>query len=343
VRSYSLYLWHYPIFCVTRPGLDIHRVGIWFLSFRYAGWPVFVIRLALSFAAAELSYRYVETPIRSGAISRYRTVIRNAAGQHRRRLARRGVVIGGGITVLAVVLGTSLATAQTPAPNIPGVNEAASQNGAKLDPNALQILRHTETTRRTPPTTRRPVARRHKKKTATPTAPTTTPTTTPTPAVAPGILGIGDSVMLGARSSLESTIPGMAVDAVTSRQFYQAPAVLQQYASVLPGTIVIGLGTNGRVTDQLFDQMMSTIGPNHQVYFLTVRVPRPWEAEDNAALESGTLRWRNAHVLEWGAFSGCHDDWFVSDGFHLRTPGQQAYAEFVALGLLGRAPTTCTK
>jgi peptidoglycan/LPS O-acetylase OafA/YrhL len=334
VRSYSLYLWHYPIFCVTRPGLDIHRVGIWFLSFEYAGWPVFVIRLALSFGAAELSYRYVETPIRSGAIGRYRTVIRDAVGQHRQRLARRGLVIGGGVTVLALVLGTSLATAQTPATSIPGINETATQNGAKLDPNALQILRHTPTTRRsTTPTTRR--TGRHPKGT----------TTTTAPRVAPGILGIGDSVMLGARSSLESTIPVMAVDAVTSRQFYQAPPVIQQYASLgaLPGTIVIGLGTNGRVTDSLFDQMMSTIGPGHQVYFLTVRVPRPWQAEDNVTLHNGTTRWRNAHVLEWLAYSDCHDDWFVTDGFHLRTPGQHAYAQFIALGLLGRAPVTCTK
>ncbi len=86
LRSYSLYLWHYPIFCITRPGLDIHRVGLGFLSFRYEGWPVFVIRLALSFAAAELSFRLVETPIRKGAIGRYREIVREAAGKRRQRL-----------------------------------------------------------------------------------------------------------------------------------------------------------------------------------------------------------------------------------------------------------------
>jgi peptidoglycan/LPS O-acetylase OafA/YrhL len=329
VRSYGLYLWHYPIFCVTRPGIDIHRVGIWFLSFRYVGWPVFVIRLALSFAAAEFSYRYVETPIRSGAISRYRTLISTAVGEHRQRLARRGLVIGGGIVAAALVLGTGLATAQTPAENIPGITGTDNQNGAKLDPSALRILRET-------PTTRDPVSRGHPRPGA---------TTTTVPKIHPGVLGIGDSVMQGARSSLESTIPGMAVDAARSRQFYEGIQVVQQYGSLnaLPSTVVIGLGTNGRITDQLFDQMMNTIGPGHQVYFLTTRVPRPWEAEDNAAVANGTKRWRNAHALDWGTYSDCHADWFVADGFHLRTPGQHAYAQFVALGLLGRAPRTCTK
>jgi peptidoglycan/LPS O-acetylase OafA/YrhL len=333
LRSYGLYLWHYPIFCVTRPGLDIHRVGIWFLSFRYAGWPVFVIRLALSFGAAEFSYRFVETPIRSGAIGRYRTVIRSSVGEHRRRLARRGVVIGGGITAAAVLLGTGLATAQAPAASIPGVSETASQNGARIDPSALRILQNRDTAPdATTPTTRRGNPRGRRPPPATVHKPPQ------------GVLGIGDSVMQGATSSLESTIPGMAVDAVRSRQFYQGIDVVQQYKSLnqLPSTLVIGLGTNGRITDQLFDQMMNTIGPGHQVYFLTTRVPRPWEAEDNAAVANGVKRWQNAHALDWGTFSNCHGDWFVSDGFHLRTPGQTAYANFVRAGLAGRAPRTCT-
>ena len=82
---------------------------------------------------------------------------------------------------------------------------------------------------------------------------------------------------------------------------------------------------------------MSTIGPGHQVYFLTARVPRPWESEVNTTLHNGAKRWKNVHVLEWRVVAGCHDDWFVNDGFHLRTPGQHAYADFVRLGLLGRA------
>ena len=33
----------------------------------------------------------------------------------------------------------------------------------------------------------------------------------------------------------------------------------------------------------------------------------------------------------------------LDDGFHLRTPGQQAYAAFIRDGILGKAPTTCKK
>jgi peptidoglycan/LPS O-acetylase OafA/YrhL len=333
LRSYSLYLWHYPIFCVTRPDLDIHRLGIWFLSIRYAGWPVFVFRLALSFGAAELSYRFVETPIRKGAIGRYRVVVREAVGERRRRLVRRGAVIGSSLTIVALMLGTGLATAQPQATSIPGIGASEQQNGAKLDPSALRALQDSPTTAPQTTVTRGKGA-------------STTSTTRPHISVPTAhVLGIGDSVMQGARTSLIAAIPGMAVDAVRSRQFTQAIQVVQQYESLvaLPTVLVIHLGTNGHITGDMFDQMMRTIGRGHTVYFLTARVPRSWEAEVNATLHDGAKRWPNAHILEWRDYAGCHDDWFVSDGFHLRTAGQHAYAAFVALGLEGKAPTTCTK
>src|SRR5678815_1297154 len=58
IRSYGIYLWHYPIFCFTRPVLDF----TWF--FHLSGWPVFALRIVLTFGAAALSYHYVEQPIR---------------------------------------------------------------------------------------------------------------------------------------------------------------------------------------------------------------------------------------------------------------------------------------
>jgi hypothetical protein len=160
------------------------------------------------------------------------------------------------------------------------------------------------------------------------------------------VLAIGDSVVLGDKSRLLATVPGIAVDAKVSRQFWDAVSVVQAYQSfnALPATLVIHLGTNGRITPDLFDQLMRAIGPEHQVYFLTARVPRIWETEDNANLHAGMARWpKQVHVLEWRDYAGCHDDWFVNDGFHLRTPGQYAYAQFVLSGLDGKAPNTCTK
>lgn len=343
VRSYSLYLWHYPIFCITRPGLDIHRIGISFLSFEYAGWPVFVIRLALSFGAAELSFRFVETPIRKGAIGRYRELMREAVGKHRQRLVRRGAVISAALVLVAVMLGTGLATAQAQAPNIPGIAAGGPENGAVVNQQALDKLT-TPTTRVTgsTPSTSTPTTKPGTRV----TVPRPTTTTTLKPGTLPAqILGIGDSVMEGAAASLERLMPQMAVDAVKSRQFRQAVIIIDYYKAhhALPSAIVIHLGTNGAITSGIFDQIMQAIGPGHSVYFLTARVPRLWETEVNQTLDAGPSRWPNAHILQWRGFAGCHDDWFVQDGFHLRTPGQDAYAQFVKDGILGHAPTTCKK
>lgn len=170
--------------------------------------------------------------------------------------------------------------------------------------------------------------------TPTPTAPAPT-----APITAPGVIAIGDSVMEGAKRSLELAIPGIVVDAVKSRQFRQAIEVVQFYrtAAALPAVIVIHLGTNGRITNDLFDQMMRTIGPGHTVYFLTARVPRLWEAEVNHTVHAGVARWPNAHLIDWHDFATSHDDWFVNDGFHLTPPGQHAYSLLIESSI-GRLP-----
>ncbi len=59
-RSYGIYLWHWPVFMVLRPGIDLDADGL----------EVQALRLAITLALAELSYRFVETPIRHGLIGR---------------------------------------------------------------------------------------------------------------------------------------------------------------------------------------------------------------------------------------------------------------------------------
>ena len=69
VRSYSIYLWHWPVFALTRPGVDI---GL-------GPGPVFVIRLVITFVLADLSYRLIETP---DPQRRHRALDDGLAGQH---------------------------------------------------------------------------------------------------------------------------------------------------------------------------------------------------------------------------------------------------------------------
>jgi peptidoglycan/LPS O-acetylase OafA/YrhL len=55
--SYGLYLWHWPIYVVFNEA----RVG-------FGGWRLLGIRLAITFAIAIVSYRFVEMPCRRGAL-----------------------------------------------------------------------------------------------------------------------------------------------------------------------------------------------------------------------------------------------------------------------------------
>jgi peptidoglycan/LPS O-acetylase OafA/YrhL len=333
VRSYSLYLWHYPIFCITRPRVDFEN----FLHLR--GWPVFALRTALSFGAAELSYRFVETPIRNGAVGRYRQRLQAAHGPRKRALARRGLVVATSLIVLTAALGMGLANATPQTEKFAGPAE-----GGQPDPNAIIALQNAPTTTTVPKTSTTVKKGGKGTKAKGGKKPKTTTTTTTTPPIANAVLAVGDSVMQGSRGALQATIPGIAVDANKSRQFGEAVGIIGFYKQVnlLPAIVVVHLGTNGTVTDGAIDQIF-TLTENRPVYFLTARVPRVWEPEVNDTLHRALARHPTMHVLEWRDYSGCHDDWFVNDGFHLRDVGQAAYAQFIKSGIEGHPLTTCKK
>ena len=77
-RSYAIYLWHWIIFQVTRPTVDL------------AGqtWALYSLRILIVFALADISLRYVEVPIRRGAIKYWLKGLKYRTKKERSRQTR---------------------------------------------------------------------------------------------------------------------------------------------------------------------------------------------------------------------------------------------------------------
>jgi hypothetical protein len=162
-----------------------------------------------------------------------------------------------------------------------------------------------------------------------------TPTAEPAPATADppgGVTAIGDSVMLGASSALRAAIPSIEVDAVVSRQWDPGVATVDsdRGSGRLRPTLVVDLGTNGTVSAPQFDAMVRAAAGTRRVVFVTVRVPRSWEASVNATLRAGVARHPGAVLADWYAASAGHPEWFGRDGYHLQPAGARALAALIA-------------
>jgi hypothetical protein len=179
---------------------------------------------------------------------------------------------------------------------------------------------------------------------ATTTTTTTVPptTTTTTQPAGPGfnagqVTAVGDSVMLDYQDPLKTTIPGINVDAAVSRQWSDGEQILQTLKAdgQLGGEVIVGLGTNGPITDSDFDNMMAILGGASRVVFVNVHVDRPWQDPNNAVLASGATRYPNAMVADWATLAAQNPGWFGADGTHLAIDGTgaDALAQLVATTL----------
>ena len=99
--------------------------------------------------------------------------------------------------------------------------------------------------------------------------------------------------------------------------------------------MIVGLGTNGPITDADFDTMMSILGGASRVVFVNVHVDRPWQDSNNAVLANGAVRYPKALIADWATLASRNPQWFGVDGTHLAVdgPGAVALASLVATTL----------
>ena len=304
-RSYGIYLWHWPVYMVTRPGSDIPLTGL----------PVFILRVTITVGLAAASYRFLEVPIRSGAIGRRIAALRQSLRQgtllQRRRVRARLGFTAGTVVVTTVLLGIGLAVAQ-PAPRPPGFPSK---------PASIAITTTTAAPKASSP--------KAPPKAATPPPAPSAPGATLTPIPNARVTAIGDSVMLGAQNALRRFLGDrLQMDANVSRHFDEGLDIVRQLhdAGQLGDVVIVHLGTNGSVPEDQLDEMLGLLSGVQRVILVNTRVDRPWEGPDNDAIAAAVPRHPNVVLVDWHTIASEHPEFLVQDGVHLSNAGQAYYA-----------------
>ena len=95
-RSYAIYLWHWVVFQVTRPAVDLEG----------STWALYALRILVVFALADISLRLVELPIRSGLVEYWFKGMKYRTKNVQRR--QKSTVVA---SILLLILGTSYISA----------------------------------------------------------------------------------------------------------------------------------------------------------------------------------------------------------------------------------------
>ena len=95
-RSYAIYLWHWIIFQVTRPSVDLAG----------ASWALYALRVLIVFALADISRRWIELPFRNGYIESWFRGMKYRAKQVR---IRQQMSLA--FSIISVLVATSLVSA----------------------------------------------------------------------------------------------------------------------------------------------------------------------------------------------------------------------------------------
>ncbi|NSK21187.1 acyltransferase family protein [Dorea formicigenerans] len=309
-RSYSIYLWHYPIILLISKGIK-------------ASWWITLIEIVLSVVLAELSYRFIETPIRHGIIGKYLNILRSRpkSRQEKKRqvqVARRSLKVMAGTFVLTV----SLILCMVFVPK----------------KNALDTLQKRETkAKETGKMTEEQLAKQKANGSESDDTICTADLTDDEILEGLNLLLIGDSIAVDVTDDFYEMFPNSVSDTKIGRITSLGKQVLDSYIDEKKwegeGVIFASL-SNSPINGELED-IREKIGKDMPLFLTTVRIPHEtFEEESNSKIKKFVEENDHTYLIDWYAVSEGHDEYFDADDTHLLSAGAKAYAKCIKEAVL---------
>ena len=309
-RSYSIYLWHYPIILLIRKGIK-------------ASWGITLIEIVLSVVLAELSYRFIETPIRHGIIGEYLNILRSRpkSRQEKKRqvqVARRSLKVMAGTFVLTV----SLILCMIFVPK----------------KNALDTLQKREAkAKETGKMTEEQLAKQKANGSESDDTICTADLTDDEILEGLNLLLIGDSIAVDVTDDFYEMFPNSVSDTKIGRITSLGKQVLDSYIDEKKwegeGVIFASL-SNSPINGELED-IREKIGKDMPLFLTTVRIPHDtFEEESNSKIKKFVEENDHTYLIDWYAASEGHDEYFDADDTHLLSAGAKAYAKCIKEAVL---------
>ena len=309
-RSYSIYLWHYPIILLISKGIK-------------ASWWITLIEIVLSVVLAELSYRFIETPIRHGIIGEYLNILRSRpkSRQEKKRqvqVARRSLKVMAGTFVLTV----SLILCMVFVPK----------------KNALDTLQKRESkAKETGKMTEEQLAKQKANGSESDDTICTADLTDDEILEGLNLLLIGDSIAVDVTDDFYEIFPNSVSDTKIGRITSLGKQVLDSYIDEKKwegeGVIFASL-SNSPINGELED-IREKIGKDMPLFLTTVRIPHAtFEEESNSKIKKFVEENDHTYLIDWYAASEGHDEYFDADDTHLLSAGAKAYAKCIKEAVL---------
>ena len=309
-RSYSIYLWHYPIILLISKGIK-------------ASWWITLIEIVLSVVLAELSYRFIETPIRHGIIGEYLNILRSRpkSRQEKKRqvqVARRSLKVMAGTFVLTV----SLILCMIFVPK----------------KNALDTLQKREAkAKETGKMTEEQLAKQKANGSESGDTICTADLTDDEILEGLNLLLIGDSIAVDVTDDFYEMFPNSVSDTKIGRITSLGKQVLDSYIDEKKwegeGVIFASL-SNSPINGELED-IREKIGKDMPLFLTTVRIPHDtFEEESNSKIKKFVEENNHTYLIDWYAASEGHDEYFDADDTHLLSAGAKAYANCIKEAVL---------